>query len=332
MLMLRTMIAGALLAGLLLAGSLAHSQSFPTGPVRIIVPFPAGGATDVLGRVLSHHLQNLWGPPVVSEYRPGAAGLIGTRQVASAPPDGYTLLMASTGAILALAGDRSGSHKPSSNGYDISRDLAPISLIAAPPYLLVVNPSLPVKTAAELVAYAKQNPGKLSYGSSGVGSASHLSGALFGRMAEIEMLHVPYRGTGPAVTDLLGGRINMMFSPAVVVTPHIAAGTLRVIGTTGSLRSALFPDFPTVAESGLAGYQSLGWFGLFAPPGTPRDVLNKISVDTKTVLMLPEARQRLAEQGAEPAPSTPDGFTAFVNSDIATWLDLASKAGIKLTP
>ena len=150
-------------------------------------------------------------------------------------------MRSSRSRAIAAAGRQAGS-------YDISRDLAPISLIAAPPYLLVVNPSLPVKTAAELIAYAKQNPGKLSYGSSGVGSASHLSGALFGRMAAVDMLHVPYRGTGPAVTDLLGGRINMMFSPAVVVTPHIAAGTLRVIGTTGSIRSALFPDFPTVAE------------------------------------------------------------------------------------
>lgn len=330
MLKRRTLLAGALLAGLLAASPLAHSQSFPNAPVRIVVPFPAGGATDVLGRVLSVNLQNLWGPPVVTEYRPGAAGLIGTRQVASSPPDGYTLLMASTGAILAFAGDRGGGQ--GSGSYDISRDLAPISLIAAPPYILVVNPSLPVKSTAELIAYAKQNPGKLSYGSSGVGSASHLSGALFGRMAGSEILHVPYRGTGPAVTDLLGGRIDLMFSPAVVVTPHIAAGTLRVIGTTGSTRSALFPDFPTVAEGGLAGYQSLGWFGLFAPPGTPRDILNKISADTRTVLMLPDSRQRLAEQGAEPAPSTPEGFTAFVNSDIAMWLDLAGKAGIKLMP
>jgi tripartite-type tricarboxylate transporter receptor subunit TctC len=237
--------------------------------------------------------------------------------------------MASTGAILTFASSR-GGEKTSADGYDISRDLAPISLIAAPPYLLVVNSSVPVKSTAELIAYAKQNPGKLSFGSSGVGSASHLSGALFGRMAGVDLLHVPYRGTGPAVTDLLGGRITMMFSPAVVVTPHIATGKLRVIGTTGSIRSALFPDYPTVAEGGLAGYQSLGWFGLFAPPGTPRDTLNRISMDTKTVLMSPEVRQRLAEQGAEPAPSTPDGFAAFVNSDITTWLDLAAKAGIKL--
>ena len=217
----------------------AQAQNFPSGTVRIIVPFPAGGATDVLGRVLSVHLQNLWGPPVVSEYRPGAAGLLGTRQVASSPADGYTLLMASTGAILALAGDRAGA-----GAFDITRELAPISLIAAPPYILVVNPSVPAKTAGELIAHARQNPGKVSFGSSGVGSASHLSGALFQQMAGIDMLHVPYRGTGPAVTDLLGGRIDVMFSPALTVTPHIAAGTLRVIGTTGAARSALFPDFP----------------------------------------------------------------------------------------
>jgi tripartite-type tricarboxylate transporter receptor subunit TctC len=304
-----------------------HAQNFPSGPVRIIVPFPPGGATDVLGRVLSTHMQNLWGSTVVSEYRPGAAGLIGTRQVAASPADGYTLLMASTGAILSLAADRAGSA-----AYNIGRELAPISLIAAPPYILVVNPALPVKTTAELIAYAKQNPGKLIFGSSGVGSASHLSGALFQRMAGVDMLHVPYRGTGPAVTDLLGGRINVMFSPALVVTPHIAAGTLRVIGTTGSARSALFPDFPTVAETGLPGYSSLGWFGLFAPAGTPREIVAKISADTKTVLSLPDAKQRLAEQGAEPAPSTPDAFAAFVNSDVAKWLDLAHQAGIKLTP
>jgi tripartite-type tricarboxylate transporter receptor subunit TctC len=151
-------------------------------------------------------------------------------------------------------------------------------------------------------------------------------------MAHIEMLHVPYRGTGPAVTDLLGGRIDMMFAPAPVVTQHITAGTLRVVGTTGSMRSALFPDYPTVAETGLDGYQSLGWFGLFAPPTTPRDIVGKISADTRTVLSLPEAKQRLAENGAEASPSTPDGFTAFVNFEIGMWLELARKAGIKLTP
>jgi tripartite-type tricarboxylate transporter receptor subunit TctC len=301
----------------------ARAQSFPSGQVRIVVPFPPGGATDVLGRVLSHELQTLWGQTVISDYRPGAAGLIGTRQVIAAPADGYTLVMASTGAILALASGQAGT-------FDVTHELAPISLVAAPPYILVVNPSVPVSSAAELVAYAKANPGKLTFGSSGVGSASHLSGALFLRMAGIDMLHVPYRGTGPAVTDLLGGRIDVMFSPALVVTPHIAAGTLRAIGTTGPARSALFADFPTVAETGLPGYQSLGWFGLFAPAGTPREIVAKISADIGRILVLPDAKRRLAEQGAEPEPNAPDVFTAFVNTDVAKWLDLARKAGIKL--
>jgi tripartite-type tricarboxylate transporter receptor subunit TctC len=301
----------------------ARAQNFPSGQVRIVVPFPPGGATDVLGRVLSQQLQTLWGQTVISDYRPGAGGLIGTRQVVGAPADGHTLLMASTGAILALAGGQTGT-------FDVTRELAPVSLVAAPPYILVVNPSVPARSTAELIAYSKANPGKLSFGSSGLGSASHLSGALFLQMAGLQMLHVPYRGTGPAVTDLLGGRIDVMFSPALVVTPHIAAGTLRVIGTTGAARSALFPDFPTIAETGLPDYQSLGWFGLFAPAGTPRDIVAKISADVRRILALPEVKQRLAEQGAEPEPSAPDAFTAFVNADVAKWLDLARNAGIKL--
>jgi tripartite-type tricarboxylate transporter receptor subunit TctC len=262
---------------------------------------------------------------VISEYRPGAAGLIGTRQVIAAPADGHTLLMASTGAILALAGGQAGT-------FDVRRELSPVSLIAAPPYILVVNPNVPAHSTTELIGHAKANPGKLSFGSSGAGSASHLSGALFGQMAGIEMLHVPYRGTGPAVTDLLGGRIDLMFSPALVVTPHIAASTLRVIGVTGAARSALFPDFPAIAETGLPNYQSLGWFGLFAPAGTPREAVAQVSADVGRVLALPEAKQRLAEQGAEPAPNTPDAFTAFINADIAKWLDLARRADIRLSP
>jgi tripartite-type tricarboxylate transporter receptor subunit TctC len=308
----------------LFATAAAHAQTYPGGQVRIIVPFPPGGATDVLGRVLSAQLQTLWGQTVISEYRPGAAGLIGTRQVVSAPADGLTLLLASTGAILSLAGGQ--------NTFDVTRELSPISLIAAPPYIVVANPAVPARNAAELIAHARANPGKLSFGSSGVGSASHLSGALFLQMAGLDMLHVPYRGTGPAVTDLLGGRIDLMFAPALVVTPHIAAGTLRVIGTTGAARSALFPDFPTIAETGLTGYQSLGWFGLFAPAATPREIVAKVSADVRHVLGTPEARQRLAEQGAEPEPNASEVFTAFVNTDVAKWLALASKAGIKLSP
>ncbi|HZE47603.1 MAG TPA: tripartite tricarboxylate transporter substrate-binding protein, partial [Xanthobacteraceae bacterium] len=262
---------------------------------------------------------------VILDNRPGAAGLIGTRQAAAAPADGMTLLMASTGAILTLAASRAGTER-----YDVTRDLAPVSLVAAPPYILVADPSQPFRTTADIISFAKSNPGRLSFGSSGVGSASHLSGALFAQMAGIDMLHVPYRGTGPAVTDLLGGRITLMFSPALTVMPHVSAGTLRVIGTTGAARSALFPDFPTVAETGLADYASLGWFGMFAPAGTPREIVEKVGADVKKVLLLPPSRQKLAQEGAEPEPNSPEAFTAFVNADIAKWLELAHKAGIKL--
>lgn len=321
----RALLASAASAAACLAlTAAARAQNFPTGLVRIVVPFPPGGGTDVLARLLGAGLQTLWGQSVILDNRPGAAGLIGTRQAMASPPDGHALLMASTGAVLSLAASQGGER------YDIARDLAPVSLVAAPPYILVANPSLAVRSAAEIVAYAKANPGMLTFGSSGVGSASHLSGALFAQMAGIDMLHVPYRGTGPAVTDLLGGRIALMFSPALTVTPHIAAGTLRVIGTTGAARSVLFPDYPTVAESGLSGYASLGWFGLFAPAATPRDVVAKISADVKQVLLQPEARQRLALEGAEPEPNSPEAFAAFVNADVAKWLDLAHKAGIKL--
>jgi tripartite-type tricarboxylate transporter receptor subunit TctC len=306
----------------------AQAQAYPNNTVRIIVPFPPGGATDVLGRVVAHHLQGLWGQTVVTEYKPGASGLLGARQVVSSPADGYTLLLASTGAILSVAASQGAEPK----SYDVTRELAPISLVASPSYILVVNPSVPVKSAADIIAYAKANPGKLSFGSSGAGTATHLSGALFAQMAGINLLHVPYRGTGPAVNDLLGGQINMLFAPPQVVVQHIAVGKLRMIGTTGAERSALFPKFPTIAATGLPNYSSLGWFGLFAPAKTPAAIVSKVSADTAKVLALDDAKKRLIEAGAEPAPMTPDAFKAFVNKDIAKWLELAQKANIKLVP
>ncbi len=306
----------------------ARAQAYPNNTVRMIVPFPPGGATDVLGRVVAHHLQGLWGQTVVNEYKPGASGLLGARQVVTSPADGYTLLLASTGAILSVAA----SQGAEPNNYEVMRELAPISLVAAPSYILVVNPSVPVKTAADIIAYAKANPGKLTYGSSGVATASHLSGALFGQMAGVELLHVPYRGTGPAVNDLLGGQISMLFSPPQVVSQHIEIGKLRMIGTTGAERSALFPEFPTIASTGLPNYSSLGWFGLFAPAKTPIAIVSKISADIAKVLALDDAKKRLNEVGAEPAPNSPEAFTSFVNRDIAKWLELGIKANIKLSP
>jgi tripartite-type tricarboxylate transporter receptor subunit TctC len=232
--------------------------------------------------------------------------------------------MGATSAIMSLAISKD---EPL---FEIARDLAAVSLVSAPPYIVVVHPSVPAKNAAELIDYGRKNPGKLIYGSSGAGAASHLSGALFAQMAGIDMLHVPYRGMGLAVPDLLAGRVHLLFAPGITVTPHIAAGNLRMIGITGAVRSALFPDFPTIAESGLPGYDSLGWFGLFAPAATPPAVAARISGDVKTVLESDEVRKRLAEQGAEPAPNAPEQFKAFVNTDIRKWLELAKTAGIKL--
>lgn len=308
--------------------SAAHAQAYPNGNVRLVVPFPPGGATDILGRVVAHDLQALWKQNVVPEYKPGASGLLGTRQVISSPADGYTLLLASTGAILSVAAAGGADSKT----YQVTRELAPISLVAAPSYILVVNPSVPVKNTAELIAYAKKNPGKLTFASSGAGTASHLSGALFSQMAGVEFQHVPYKGTGPAVNDLLGGHVNMLFSPPQVVSQHIAAGKLRMIGTTGSERSKLFPDYPTIADTGLPGYQSLGWFGLYAPAKTPREIVAKVSADVGMILKQPDAIKRLATAGAEPAPNSPEAFTEFTNKDIAKWLDLAKRANINLTP
>jgi tripartite-type tricarboxylate transporter receptor subunit TctC len=300
-----------------------RAQTFPGALIRIVVPAAPGGGTDILARAMSAQLQAIWGQTVIVENRSGAAGLIGTKSVIGAPSDGHTLLMAATSAIMALA---TNTPEP----FEITRDLAPVTLVSAPPYILVVHPSVPAKNAAELIAYAKKEPGKLSYGSSGAGAASHLSGALFAQMAGIELLHVPYRGMGPAVPDLLGGRIQLLFAPAITVTPHIAAGTLRVVGTTGATRSALFPDFPTIAESGLPKYDSLGWFGLFAPGTTAPGVVTKISADVRGVLNSDDLKKRLAEQGAEPAPNAPAEFATFVNTDIRKWLALAKTAGIKL--
>ncbi len=322
-LLLSSLLAGA--AAPVLTPSLAQTPSYPNGPVRMIVPFPPGGATDVIGRVVTHGLQGLWGQSVLQEYQPGASGLIGARRVAASPPDGYTLLLSSTGGILSLA-----SSNPDPN-YKVTQDLAPISLMSAPPYILCVHPKLPVRSAAELIAYAKANPGKLTFGSSGAGTATHLSGVLFQHMTGVEFLHVPYRGVGPATTGLLGEQIDMLFAPVVIV-PHIASGKIRAVGVTTAKRSPLFPDIPTIAETGLPGYESLGWFGVFAPAKTPGAIVDRISADIGKVLVTPESKRILNDQGAEPEPNSAPVFAAFVNTEVKKWLDLAKAANIKLSP
>ena len=297
----------------LAVSALAHAQPFPSKPVHIVVPFPPGGGTDSLARILQPSLQALWGQPVIVENKPGASGQIGAESVAASLPDGHTLMMSSTASLTAK---------------NVAR-FVPITLVSASPYVIAVNPRVPAKDVRELVEYARANPGKLSFGSSGTGAASHLSGELFKSMAGIDMLHVPYKGTGQAVTDLLAGQIEVMFAPAETVMPHVQAGRLRALAVTSARRAAPLPQLPTAAESGLPGYAAVGWFGLLAPVGTPSDAVARLSRDANRALQDPDVKQKMLAMGAEPAGGTPEAFAAFIREDMAKWARLMAERGIK---
>jgi len=303
----------------------AKAADYPIRAIKMVVPFAPGGGTDILGRIIAQRLQEQWGQPVVIENQPGASGGIGTRAAAKADPDGYTLLMASTGALMAA------SAALSADGvFDVTKFFAPITVVAAPPYLVVINPNVPVNSIAELIALARARPRGLSFGSSGIGAASHLSGALFEKDAHVELLHVPYKGTGPAVTDLLGGRIDMIFSPSTTVQSLLDGGKLRAIAVTGAKRSKFFPAVPTVSESGLPGYESVGWFGLLAPAHTPRDIVYKLNAAVVAIMATDDFKERLAQLGAEPQPQTPDEFARYINADVAKWTALVKEQNITI--
>lgn len=289
----------------------AQAQTFPSKPVNIIVPFPPGGGADALTRIMQPALGKLWGQSIIVENKPGAAGLIGADYVAKAAPDGHMLIMSSTGGIT-----RKNVH-----------EFAPVTLVSASPYVVVVNPKVPVGNVRELVEYAKKNPGKLSFGSSGTGAASHLSAELFKSMAGVDMLHVPYKGTGQAVTDLIGGQIDVMFAPAQAVMPHVQ-GKRLALAVTSRKRFEALGDLPTVAESGVPGYEAIGWFGLFAPVATPKERVAKISADANKVLAEPEVKQKMLSMGAEPAGSSPERFAKFVSDEMAKWTQLMKERGI----
>ena len=303
----------------------AQAADFPDRPIKLIVPFAPGGGTDVLARVIAQKLNEKWGQAIVVENQPGASGGIGTRAVVNATPDGYTLLMASTGALMAAASSLGGD-----GPFDVSKYLAPITVAAAPPYLRVVGPDAPAKSAADIIRISKEKPDSLTYGSSGVGAASHLSGVLFESDAGIKMLHVPYKGTGPGVTDLLGGRIDMMFAPGPVVQSFITSGKLKAIGSTDSRRSQFYPDVPTISESGLPGYESVGWFGLLAPAKTPPQIIKQINEAVVSIMDTKDFRDQLAILGAEPKPQTPEEFGRYINADVAKWAKLVKDNNIQL--
>jgi len=288
------------------------AQTFPSKPVRIVVPFPPGGGADTLTRIMEPKLAAIWAQPVIVENRPGASGHIGADLVAKSAPDGHTLLMSSTASLTEKNVDQ----------------FAPVSLVSASPYVVTANPKVAAADIRGLIALAKASPGKLSFGSSGTGAASHLSAELFKSMAGVDLLHVPYKGTGQALTDLLAGHVNLMFAPAQTVMPHVQSGKLKALGVTGARRSQTLPDLPTVAESGLPGYEAVGWFGLLAPAATPKATVAKLSADANRVLAMRDVREKMLGLGAEPAGNTPEEFASFIRGDQAKWSRLMKEAGI----
>jgi tripartite-type tricarboxylate transporter receptor subunit TctC len=291
----------------------ALAQPFPAKPVHIVVPFPPGGGADALARLMSPKLTELWGQQVIVENKPGASGHIGADFVAQSTADGSTLLMSSTASLTEK---------------NVSQ-FAPVSLVSASPYILTLSNKVTAKNVKDLIASAKANPGKLTFGSSGTGAASHLCAELFKSMAQVDLLHVPYKGTGQAVTDLLAGQIDLMFAPSQTVLPHVKAGKLKALAVTGAKRSETLPELPTVSESGLPGYQAVGWFGVLAPAATPKPLVEKLSGDVTRVLADAGVRERMHALGAEPSGNTPDEFARFIREDQAKWAKLMREAGIR---
>ena len=301
----------------------AQSPAYPAKPVRLVVPFPAGGPTDIVARTLAPKLTEAFGQAFIIDNRGGAGGVIGTEQVAKSPPDGHTLLMGTIGGIavaMSLAPNR---------GYDSLRDFAPVSQAVTVTNVLVVHPSVPAKTVKELLALARAKQGRLNYASSGSGTVTHLAGELFKLMGKVDITHVPFKGGAPALTALISGEVDLSYENSLIITPHITAGKIRAIAVTGLKRSALFAGLPTIAESGLSGYNASGWYGLFAPAATPRAIVSRLNAETVKALRDPAVVQRLSSQGAEPAGNSPDEFTTFVRSEIDKWAHLVKAANMK---
>ena len=307
----------------LFAAAEAPGQGYPTRSIRIVAPSTPGDAPDVIARLVAERLSAALGQQVVVENRPGAGGVVGSEIVAKSAPDGYTLIMGNAGSHGINAAVY--SKLP----YDILKDFAPVSQIAIAPNIFVVNPGLPVTTIPEFIAYAKARPGQLSYASGGNGSSSHMSMELLKSMAGIDVVHVPYKGSTPALTDVISGQDAVMSVNMPPAVPHVKSGRLRALAVTTRSRTPSMPDLPTVAES-LPGYETVAWFGVLAPAGTPKDVVNRLSMEIAKIARSPDMRERLEGMGAEPVGSTPEEFGAVMARDIAKWTALAKSVGIKI--
>lgn len=318
-----TALITALAAGLvaILATSASAQTPYPVKAIHFITPFPPGGSLDPLTRMSAQKLSEKWGQPTVVENRPGANSIIGTQAVAKAAPDGYTLLVVGTPLVV----------NPSlfPTPYDAIRDFAPIATIARSRQILVINPALPVNSLQGLIALAKARPGQLAYGSSGTGNTNHLAGALLCNLADIKMLHIPYKGAGPAIIDLISGQLQLSFHVPISVIPHIKSARLKAVAITGKARAQALPQVPVFAEAGWPAFDIAGWTGIFAPAGTPREIVDKISGEMARILAAPDVVERLVNQGLEPLVSTPEQFAALLKSDMAKFAKLIKDANIR---
>jgi len=312
----------ALSALALLAGG-AAAQSYPSRPVRVIVPFAPGGATDIIARLVAQKLADRLGQSVVVENKPGAGTTIGNAEVAKAKPDGYTLLFAPTPFVISQV-------VYPTLPYDPQKDFAPVSLLAVSPFILVVNAAFPAKSTAELVAIAKAKPGTVTFASAGNGTVPHLAGELFKLRAGIDIVHVPYKGGGPAIVDLVSGQVPMMFATPIEVSQHVQSGRLRVLGATSLARLAAMPDVPTLSESGYPDFEVLSFFGVLAPAGTPPEIVNRVAADLAAVMEMSDVRERFAQQSAEARVLGPAAFSAFLARERDKWADIVKRSGAKV--
>jgi len=299
------------LTGLILAWPAAAVEPFATKPVRVVVPYAPGGSNDVVSRAITPNLSEVWKQPVVVDNRGGAGSLIGTEIVVRAPPDGYTLLATSGALAITVSLYRL--------PFDPLRDLAPVAFMAQMPYVLAVHPSVPAKTTAELIRYAKVNPGKLSFASAGIATSTHLTGEMFKALAEIDMLHVPYKGGGPSVNAIVGNEVQVIFNAVTGILPHVRSGRVRALAVSSAKRAAIAAELPTIAESGIPGFDVASGYMLFAPARTPRATINQINSDVNSAIRSPDINKRFLALGVTPIVSTPESLTAYLKSEIDRW-------------
>jgi tripartite-type tricarboxylate transporter receptor subunit TctC len=316
---------GTVATALVLSGALApaQAQTYPNRAITLVIPFAPGGSTTIVGRGIADKMSELLGEKVVVDNRPGAGGTVGTKAVAKSDPDGYTLVLGYTGTLAI------GPSLYKNVGYDPRKDFAPIGLIGNAPNSLVVNPSFPAKTMAELIAYAKANPGTVNFGSAGAGTASHITGEYFATAAGIKLVHIPYKGTGPALTDLLGGHIPMAFAPIPASHANVAAGKLRALAVTSTTRSSLMPDVPTISESVLPRFDASLYYGLAAPAGTPRPIIDRLNKALRDALASDEVKKQLTQDGTEITPGSPEDYAAFIDKDEKKWSQLVKASGVE---